>query len=58
MHYNTTHLIRQNPSEFKMLVNELELGTEVRILEPGTILKFKEEVFSPYILLGLFYFVH
>lgn len=39
MHYNTTHLIRQNPSEFKMLVNELELGTEVRILEPGDYLE-------------------
>jgi L-ascorbate metabolism protein UlaG (beta-lactamase superfamily) len=35
MHYNTTPLIRQNPSELKMLVKELELDAEVKILEPG-----------------------
>ncbi|NMC75752.1 MAG: metal-dependent hydrolase [Candidatus Methanofastidiosa archaeon] len=35
MHYNTTPLIRQNPNELKMFVKELELDSEVKILEPG-----------------------
>lgn len=35
MHYNTTPLIRQNPSELKMFVKEFELDAEVKILEPG-----------------------
>lgn len=35
MHYNTTPLIRQNPNDLKLFVKELELDTEVKILDPG-----------------------
>jgi L-ascorbate metabolism protein UlaG (beta-lactamase superfamily) len=35
MHYNTTPLIRQNPNDLKLFIKELELDTEVKILEPG-----------------------
>lgn len=39
MHYNTTPLIRQNPNDLKAYINEFDVDTEVKILEPGDFLE-------------------